>query len=249
MSVIRINRRSSTGTNPRFSEPSALRITGKAHCSQFQQEQAASRLGLVQKVGSEIHAVVAGLAFVLGVVARVAKAFDDFSFEVFVNARPGEVPHLRRQVLELIRQQSSDLHFHAGYVSCEESDFSLAGKRQQRAFPKKLQRGLIGLDSERVDVGLSGDIPSDALNVVFHGDEEVPPDRGSKFEPVLGIPAFFRGDIAQRKRLQGIEDVLADLLLICPSVGLSLFGRLSGMPHRKHVGGDISGESALRNGR
>src|SRR5262249_59448625 len=106
--------------------------------------EAAARLRLVLEILPDVNRVVGRLARLRrAVVARVREPLDELVLDVPVEGRLREIPHLRRQMLQLIRQHAADLDIDAVDVAHEESDLAIAGQRQERALSEKRQRAAV----------------------------------------------------------------------------------------------------------
>ena len=102
-----------------------------------QQEQAAVRLRLALQILAEIDAVVGRLAGLLAaVIADFDEALHHLVRQVGVDVGLAEVPHLRRDVLQLVGQHAADLDLDVIDVARQVADFLVAGERQQRALAR-----------------------------------------------------------------------------------------------------------------
>ena len=110
------------------------------------------RLRVVLEVLADVDAVVGGLAGRLAaVVARRREPFDQLVFQISVKRRPRKVPHLRREMLQLVRQHPADLDFHLVHAAHEEADLPVPRQGQQRALSQESQRLPVGFDFDGRD--------------------------------------------------------------------------------------------------
>ena len=125
----------------------------RAPRAEVQQEEAALRCAVSSRYCADVDAVVGRLAGLFpAVVARRREPLDQLVFDAAVERRAREVPHLRRQVLELIGQHAGDLDVHVLDVAREEADLAVAGQRQQRTLRRETSAPVVGLDPDRCDV-------------------------------------------------------------------------------------------------
>src|SRR5262249_3410317 len=71
------------------------------------------------------------------VVALVGEPLDELVLEAAVDAGPREVPHLRREMLQLVRQHAPDFDLDARDVAYEKSDLAIARERHKRSLAEE----------------------------------------------------------------------------------------------------------------
>ena len=101
----------------------------RASRAEVQQEEPTTGLRALQ-ILADVDAVVRRLAWRLAaVVSSRDEALDELVFEVRVQLRLLKIPHLRRDVLQLVRQHAGDLDVDLLDVAREKPDLLVAGHR------------------------------------------------------------------------------------------------------------------------
>src|SRR5712671_8229201 len=148
-------------------------------------------------------------------------------------------------MLKLARHEAADFNLNPVDVSRHETNFAVAGERQQCALTKKRERFPIRLDDECGHIRLAGNIAAGALDTILDYGVDVSPNRSLELESVRGVAAFLGRHISQRKGFAPGDEFVSDLALVRPSIWIQVFLRLIGMPFRQHTGGYFPGHAFL----
>src|SRR5262245_57612501 len=97
----------------------------------------------------------------------------------------------------LIWEDLADVDFDFVDIAHEETDFFVAGQRQQCSLSEERERLTVGLNLEGRDIRLACNVSASTLHTVLYRNEEIPADRREKLETVHGVGAVVGCDVIE----------------------------------------------------